>query len=108
MKSLAIGIMMWMQANCNVPAIHPSQNFCNMNFDLPIPKIVMMSQRQIVKEFQERNGIMPQGKNSIRGFYYEEVIYIPDDEKVEDAGYNDVIFKSVQDMRNNPEPIPAS
>ena len=37
----------------------------------------------------------------------EEIIYIPDDEKVEDAGYNDVIFKSVQDMRNNSEPIPA-
>ena len=30
----------------------------------------------------------------------EEIIYIPDDEKVEDAGYNDVTFKSVQDAGN--------
>jgi hypothetical protein len=37
----------------------------------------------------------------------EEVIYIPDDEKVEDAGYNDVTFKSVQDAGNKIQPNAA-
>ena len=70
MKSLAIGIMMWMQANCNVPGVHESQNFCNMNFDLPVPKIVMMSERKLLKEFHKRNGSLAQGTTEIRGFYY--------------------------------------
>ena len=46
-------------------------------------------------------------KQKVSKINFEEEIYIPDDEKVEDAGYNDVIFKSVQDMRNNSETIPA-
>ena len=37
----------------------------------------------------------------------EEIIYIPDDEKVEDAGYNDVTFKSVQDAGNKIQPNAA-
>ena len=76
MKSLAIGIMMWMQANCNVPGVHESQNFCNMNFDLPVPKIVMMSERKLLKEFEKRNGSLAQGTTEIRGFYYRGVIYM--------------------------------
>ena len=46
-------------------------------------------------------------KQKVSKINFEEEIYIPDDEKVEDAGYNDVIFKSVQDMKNNSETIPA-
>ena len=46
-------------------------------------------------------------KQKVTKINFEEEIYIPDDEKVEDAGYNDVIFKSVQDMKNNSETIPA-
>ena len=46
-------------------------------------------------------------KQKVTKINFDEEIYIPEDEKVEDAGYNDVIFKSVQDMRNNSETIPA-
>ena len=46
-------------------------------------------------------------KQKVSKINFEEEIYIPDDEKVEDAGYNDVIFKSFQDMKNNSETIPA-
>ena len=53
MKALAIGIMMWIQANCNAPGIHPSHNFCDMNMDLPIPKITMMTETQLLKEFKK-------------------------------------------------------
>ena len=37
----------------------------------------------------------------------DEIIYIPDDEKVEDAGYNDVIFKAVKDIGNNTQSLPS-
>ena len=37
----------------------------------------------------------------------EEIIYIPDDEKVEDAGYNDMAFKLVQDTGNKIQPNAA-
>ena len=37
----------------------------------------------------------------------EEIIYIPEDEKVEDAGYNDMAFKLVQDTGNKIQPNAA-
>ena len=37
----------------------------------------------------------------------EEIIYIPEDEKVEDAGYNDMAFKLVQDTWNKIQPNAA-
>ena len=37
----------------------------------------------------------------------EEIIYIPDDEKVEDAGYNDMAFKPIQDTWNKIQPNAA-
>ena len=37
----------------------------------------------------------------------EEIIYIPDDEKVEDAGYNDMAFKQIQDTGNKIQPTAA-
>ena len=37
----------------------------------------------------------------------EEIIYIPDDEKVEDAGYNDMAFKLIQDTGNKIQPNAA-
>ena len=76
MKALAIGIMMWMQANCNVPGVAPEHNFCNMDFDFPVPKIVMMSERKLLKEFHKRNGVLAGGTTEIRGFYHEGVIYM--------------------------------
>ena len=41
MKVLAIGLMMWMQANCSVPGVNPEHNFCDLNWDHPVPKIVL-------------------------------------------------------------------
>ena len=37
----------------------------------------------------------------------EEIIYIPEDEKVEDAGYNDMAFKLIQDTGNKIQPNAA-
>ena len=37
----------------------------------------------------------------------EEIIYIPDDEKVEDAGYNYMAFKLIQDTGNKIQPNAA-
>ncbi len=37
----------------------------------------------------------------------EEKIYVPEDEKVEDAGYNDIVFKLIQDTGNEIQPNAA-
>ena len=46
-------------------------------------------------------------KQKVNKKNFEEKIYIPDDEKVEDAGYNEITFTSVPDMGSNSEPTPA-
>jgi hypothetical protein len=70
MKALAIGLMMWMQANCSVPGVHPEHNYCNMNWDYPAPEIVVMSKRQLVNEFQKNGGYIPgRSDNAVKGFY---------------------------------------
>ena len=53
-----------------------------------------------VQEIQSR-------KQKFNKNIHEEIIYIPDDEKVEDAGYNDVIFKAVKDIGNNTQSLPS-
>ena len=73
MKSLAIGLMMWMQANCNVPGVAPEHNFCNLNMDLNAPKIVVLPQRALVKKFRSHSGNVPGRSDSIiKGFYVKE------------------------------------
>jgi|TARA_B110000263_G_C15305678_1_gene510249 hypothetical protein len=70
MKALAIGILMWMQANCDVPGVAQEHNYCNLNWNQSVPEIVIMPQRQLVKEFRKNNGHVPSGSNNnIRGFY---------------------------------------
>ena len=72
MKALAIGILMWMQANCNAPGVHPEHNYCNLNWNHSVPEIVIMPQRQLVREFRKNRGQVPGGYDTIRGFYVHE------------------------------------
>jgi len=68
---LAKELMLWMQANCNVPDVHPSHNFCNMDFNFPVPKIILMSPSQLVRKFKGSNSkSIPRGAEKfLRGFY---------------------------------------
>ena len=51
MKALAIGILMWMQANCDVPGVAQEHNYCNLNWNQSVPEIVIMPQRQLDSQF---------------------------------------------------------
>ena len=76
---LAKEIMKWMQANCDIPGVHPSHNFCDMNMDLPIPKITLMTKKQIKKEYINRHGILQQvdGRDqNVSGFYDDGEIWL--------------------------------
>ena len=56
--------------NCNVPGVHPKHNFCNLNWNHPVPEITILPRKQLVKEFRNYGGNIPGGNdNKIRGFY---------------------------------------
>ena len=55
---------------------------------------------------EEEKGIWSQKQKNNKN-KSEEIIYIPDDEKVEDAGYNDMAFKPIQDTGNKIQPNAA-
>ena len=81
MKALAIGLMMWMQANCNVPGIAPEHNFCNLNWDVPMPTVTVLPKQQLIKRFKKERGYIPGGSyNELRGFYLRNTdqIYVLD------------------------------
>lgn len=56
---------------------------------------------------EEEEAVIQSQKQKFNKNIPEEIIYIPDDEKVEDAGYNDVIFKAVKDVGNNTQSLPS-
>ena len=73
MKALAIGLMMWMQANCNVPGVLPEHNFCNLNLDQSVPKIVVLPQKALIEKFKSHRGHIPGTSNSaMKGFYVKQ------------------------------------
>ena len=78
---LAKELMLWMQANCNVPGVHPDQNFCNLNWDKPLPVITILPQKELVRQFRWYNGSLPGGDDSnLKGFYLPGTnrIYVKD------------------------------
>ncbi len=67
---LAKELMLWMQANCNVPGVHPEHNYCNLNWNQSVPEIVVVLRKQLVKEFKKNHGYVPDGSyDNIKGFY---------------------------------------
>ena len=46
---LAKELMSWMMVNCNVPGVHPEHNFCNLNWNHPVPEIKILPRKQLVK-----------------------------------------------------------
>jgi hypothetical protein len=91
MKALAIGLMMWMQANCNVPGVHPAHNLCDLNWDNPAPVITILPQKELARQFRINNGSIPGGDNSrIKGFFVKgtNIIYMKDQD------YSKVLYQS--------------
>ncbi|SVD94477.1 uncharacterized protein METZ01_LOCUS447331, partial [marine metagenome] len=67
---LAKELMLWMQANCEVPGVHPEHNFCNLNWNHPVPEITILPRKQLVKEFRKNGGNIPgRPVSAVKGFY---------------------------------------
>tara|TARA_B100000029_G_C17212792_1_gene828724 strand:- start:223 stop:690 length:468 start_codon:yes stop_codon:yes gene_type:complete len=111
MKALAIGLMMWMQANCNVPGVHMEQDFCDLRLNLPAPNIVLIDKQDLFYEFQNQHGKLAAGISAkdIIGFYNfnSDTIYL---ESKRDY-FNDPLAQTnlvhelvhyIQDMNNVP------
>jgi len=103
MKALAIGLMMWMQANCNVPGVHPAHNLCDLNWDNPAPVITILPQKELARQFRINNGSIPGGDNSrIKGFFVKgtNIIYMKDQDYSNVLYQSDIIHELVHYMQD--------
>jgi len=88
---LAKELMLWMQANCNVPGVHPEHNFCNLNLNHPLPVITILPQKELSIQFRINNGTLPGGDSSdIMGFFLRGTNEI----YVKDQDYSNIIYQS--------------
>ncbi len=101
---LAKELMFWMQANCEVPGVHPEHNFCNLNWNHPVPEITILPRKQLVKEFKNNGGNIPDGNyNKIRGFYLNSgierfTIYMRNDLDYSMAEYQSDLFARISTL----------
>jgi len=103
MKALAIGIMMWMQANCNIPGVHPEQNFCNLDWNKPAPVITVLSHNELVRQFKINHGTVPNGNSrSIKGFYLKGTnkIYMKKQDYSRALSQSDILHELVHYIQN--------
>jgi hypothetical protein len=105
MKVLAIGLMMWMQANCSVPGVNPEHNFCDLNWDHPVPKIVLLPHKELVKEFLKGNGSLAGRSNTLLKAFYNldtKIIFLEDgrnyNSPMPHSGLAHELLHYVQDM----------
>ena len=95
---LAKELMLWMQANCNVPGIPQEHNFCNMNWDYPFPEVTVFSKKQLIREFRNHSGYIPGGEyDELRGFYLRNTdqIYMLDQDYSQIEYQTDIIHELV-------------
>ena len=71
---LMTSMLMWMGANCTaIDGIHPKHNPCQYNYNVKLPKVTFLSQKDLKYEFYSR-GSKSNGrgvKADLYGFYRE-------------------------------------
>ena len=77
---LMTSMLMWMSANCAVDRIHPKHNPCQYNYNVELPKLVFLPQKELKREFYSRGG-QAAGSNErvdLNGFYLmdEDTIFL--------------------------------
>ena len=77
---LMTSMLMWMSANCAVDRIHPKHNPCQYNYNVELPKLVFLPQKELKREFYSRGG-QAVGSNErvdLNGFYLmdEDTIFL--------------------------------
>ena len=79
---LMTSMLMWMSANCAVDRIHPKHNPCQYNYNVELPKLVFLPQKELKRLFYSRGG-QAVGSNErvdLYGFYRNRnrTIYLED------------------------------
>ena len=68
---LMTSMLMWMSANCTVDNIHPRHNPCQYNYNVELPEVVFLSQKNLKNVFYNNGGVAVgnQNKVDLNGFY---------------------------------------
>ena len=79
---LMTSMLMWMSANCDVDRIHPKHDPCKLNYNVSLPKIIFLPQRELKQLFYTNNSLSVgnRGRVDLYGFYRNRnrTIYLED------------------------------
>ena len=83
LEFLIAGMLAWMTSNCAVvDEIHPKHSPCQYNYNVTLPKVVFLSQKDLKYQFYSRGGksVGSNEKVNLYGFYRwkEETIFLDD------------------------------
>ena len=82
-EALMYSMLLWMGANCAaIDGIHPKHNPCQYNYNVTLPKVVFLSQKDLKYQFYSRGGksVGSNEKVNLYGFYRwkEDTIFLDD------------------------------
>ena len=108
---LMTSMLMWMSANCDVDRIHPKHDPCKLNYNVSLPKVVFLPQKELKRIFYSRGGqaVGSNEKVDLFGFYRrnEYTIFLDNtwnEEDIYDRGnlfhelYHHVQYKNRSDI----------
>ena len=79
---LMTSMLMWMSANCDVDRIHPKHDPCKLNYNVSLPKIIFLPQKELKRIFYTNNNLSVgnRGRVDLYGFYRDRnrTIYLED------------------------------
>ena len=79
---LMTSMLMWMSANCDVDRIHPKHDPCKLNYNVSLPKVFFLPQKELKRKFYSRGGraVGSNERVDLYGFYIigRKTIYLED------------------------------
>ena len=75
-------MLMWMSANCDVDRIHPKHDPCKLNYNVSLPKVFFLPQKELKRKFYNGGGraVGSNERVDLYGFYRwkEDTILLDD------------------------------
>jgi len=79
---LMTSMLMWMGANCTIDNIHPKHNPCQYNYNVELPEVTFLSQKDLKNIFYNSGGIAvgSQSRVDLNGCYSmdKDTIFLED------------------------------
>ena len=68
---LMTSMLMWMSANCDVDRIHPKHDPCKLNYNVSLPKVFFLPQKELKRKFYNGGGraVGSNERVDLYGFY---------------------------------------